>query len=45
MRQFFELPKLLKNYSFRIKNLRRLYTETYSFRKKHIKILESEDLN
>ena len=30
----------MKKYSFRDKKLRRLYTETFSFRKKHIKILE-----
>ena len=39
---FLNFLNFVKNYSFRIKNLRRLYTETYSFRKKHIKILESE---
>ena len=31
----------IKKYSFSKKKLRRLYTETFSFRKKHIKILES----
>ena len=30
----------IKKYFFKKKNLRRLFTETYSFRKKHIKILE-----
>ena len=39
---FLNFLNFVKNYSFRVKNLRRLYTETYSFRKKHIKILESE---
>ena len=30
---FLNFLNFVKNYSFRIKNLRRLYTETYSFRK------------
>ena len=31
----------IKEYSFKKKKLRRLYTETFSFRKKHIRILEN----
>ena len=31
----------IKKYSFRNKKLRKLHTETYSFRKKHINILEN----
>lgn len=32
----------IKKYSFEKKKLRKLFTETYSFRKKHIKILEKQ---
>ena len=38
---FLDFLNFIKKYSFRIKKLRRLHTETFSFRKKHIKILES----
>lgn len=38
---FVNFLRFIKKYSFKKKKLRRLYTETYSFRKKHIKILEN----
>jgi len=34
----------IKIYAFKKKKLRKLYTETYSFRKKHIKVLENNKL-
>ena len=38
---FLHFLLFIKEYSFKIKKLRRLYTETFSFRKKHIRLLES----
>ena len=38
---FSSFLNFIKKYSFSDKKLRRLYTETFSFRKKHIKILEN----
>tara|TARA_B110000008_G_C16928162_1_gene547624 strand:+ start:66 stop:566 length:501 start_codon:yes stop_codon:yes gene_type:complete len=38
---FTNFLKFIKNLSFKKSKIRRLYTETYSFRKKHIKILEN----
>jgi len=38
---FYDFLSFIKKYSFHEKKLRKLYTETYSFRKKQIKLLES----